>query len=328
MNIMIALNSRIPVLAYGGTQRVMWYLGKELSRMGHRVTFLAREGSECSFARVQTIRPDLPLSAQVPDDIDLVHFNEYVPEAGFTKPHVVTYHGNGIKQPISPNAIFVSRNHAERFGSTQYVYNGLDWDDYGPLATAAQPLSAASFHFLGNAAWRVKNVQGAIDVVKALPGARLEVLGGQRFNFKMGLRFTLTPKARFRGMVGGEEKLRYLRQSRGLIFPIIWDEPFGLAITESLYCGAPVFATPHGSLPELVTPEVGFLTDSKQQLIDHLRHGYHYSPRLCSQYAADLFNSRVMAEAYLQKYEQVLGGKVLNPVAPRPLNPGSCYSFR
>ncbi|MEF9931013.1 MAG: glycosyltransferase, partial [Bacteroidales bacterium] len=54
-------------------------------------------------------------------------------------------------------------------------------------------------------------------------------------------------------MIGGEQKLNILKESKGLIFPVIWNEPFGLAITESLYCGAPVFGTPYGSLPELIT---------------------------------------------------------------------------
>jgi len=44
MNILIVINSVIPALKYGGTERVMWYLGKELALMGHSVHFLAAEG--------------------------------------------------------------------------------------------------------------------------------------------------------------------------------------------------------------------------------------------------------------------------------------------
>lgn len=163
-------------------------------------------------------------------------------------------------------------------------------------------------------------------MANALPHARLLVLGGTRLNFKMGFRLTLSPKVRFKGMVGGEEKIRYLHGSRGLIFPVRWHEPFGLAITESLYCGAPVFGTPYGSLPELVTPDVGFLTSSKEEMIRHIRDDYRYSPLRCHEYARDLFNSRVMAEGYISKYEKVMNGEWLNPCQPYP-NPDETRSI-
>ena len=108
-----------------------------------------------------------------------------------------------------------------------------------------------------------------------------------------------------------------------MIFPVKWDEPFGLAITESLYFGAPVFATPYGSLPELVKPEVGFLTDSESEMILHLKEGVDYSPMICHEYARDLFNAEIMAKAYLQKYEKVLNGEYLNENYPHALVPDS-----
>ncbi|MBX9724388.1 MAG: hypothetical protein K2X81_23465, partial [Candidatus Obscuribacterales bacterium] len=58
------------------------------------------------------------------------------------------------------------------------------------------------FHFLGKAAWSVKNVAGAIDVIKATKNEELMVLGGHRLNLKMGFRFTLSSRIQFYGMVG------------------------------------------------------------------------------------------------------------------------------
>lgn len=327
MNILLVLNeTKIPALLYGGTQRVMWYLGKELSLMGHRVSFLAKKGSVCPFAKVLAYNPARPVADQVPDEIDIVHFNNGVPENFSKKPYIVTFHGNAISTPIGRNAVFVSRNHAARFGSESFVYNGLDWSDYGALNTTEQ---RTYFHFLGNAAWRVKNVRGCISMIRKMPHERLYVLGGYRINLKMGIRITLTPpcKVSFKGMVGGEKKIQYLQHSRGLLFPVLWDEPFGLAITESLYCGSPVFGTCHGSLPELVNSEVGFLSNHQAELIRHIRENYDYSPQLCHEYAGDLFNSKRMAMAYLKKYEQVLNGECLNNTPPHPVNPFQKYSF-
>lgn len=323
MNILLSIpDSKLPVLNYGGTQRVVWYLAKELHRMGHRVTLLAAPGSECSFADVVHYRQGVPIAEQIPQGIDILHCQNFVEESVADFPHVVTMHGNTLGVKLDKNTVFVSRNHAERHGSGCYVYNGMDWDDYGTVDLGAQ---RDYFHFLGKAAWKVKNVKGAIDVAKAMPGARLKVLGGYRFNFKMGWRFTFSPRISFYGMVGGERKSSLLNGSKGLIFPVTWDEPFGLAITESLYFGAPVFGTPYGSLPELVNKEVGFLTDEQDKMVTHIVNDYHYSPKVCHEYAVDEFNSRLMAERYVQKYEQVLNGKTLNNRCPEATVP---YSHR
>lgn len=323
MNILIVINSVLPAMKYGGTERVMWYLGKELARMGNKVHFLAAKGSVCDFARMHIFRPGVAMEKQIPMDVDVVHFNNYVPCGFSAKPYIVTFHGNNIHGDTDRNAVFVSRNHAHRFASDQFVYNGLDWNDYGELYEGVR----SYFHFLGNAAWRVKNVRGCIRMIKKMHGQRLYVLGGYRFNFKMGLRLTLTPKVSFKGMVGGEEKTRYLQHSKGLAFPILWDEPFGLAVTESLYCGAPVFATPFGSLPELVTNEVGALSRSESELISQMLHAESYSAAVCHEYAGDLFNSRRMAEAYIGKYEKVISGEHLNANHPHPVQPFNKYEM-
>lgn len=312
----VSTHAKLPVTAYGGTERVVWYLAYELHKMGHQVTFLAAKGSTCPFAEVQPINPERPLSEQIPEKTDVVHFNGETDQAT-RKPYLTTLHGNGISSPLHRNTVFVSRNHAQRHGSRCFVYNGMNWEDYG-IPDLEKPRHY--YHFLGKAAWRVKNVRGAIRVIRRLPGEKLAVIGGHRLNLKMGFRFTLTPQARFHGMVGGEEKLRLLQGSKGLIFPVLWNEPFGLAITESLYMGAPVFGTPYGSLPELVTPETGYLTRSAADMAHHLNESQGaYSPRICHEYARDLFNSRRMAERYVTLYEKVLNGEYLNPVPPQQI---------
>ena len=310
MKILLCIRGKkLPVFNYGGTERVVWSLAKELSRMGHSVVLMAAPGSSCPFAEVVHYRADLPMAEQIPTGVDIIHFHDRVDESLLDFPHVFTKHGNVHHGPIDRNTIFVSRDHAARFGSDSYVYNGLDWDEYGPVDLCRE---RTYFHFLGNAAWCVKNVRGAISTVKAIPGGRLKVLGGHRFNFKMGIRLTFSPRIGFEGMVGGERKNTLLNGSRGLVLPVLWDEPFGLAITESLYFGAPVFGTPHGSLPELVTPDVGFLTERQDEMVSHIVNDYHYSPKVCHDYAVDNFNSRLMAERYLEKYRLVLDGHALN----------------
>ncbi|MGB5262207.1 MAG: glycosyltransferase, partial [Lutimonas sp.] len=318
MHVLIFINKVLPVMAYGGTERVAWYLAKELALQGCEVTFLAAKGTTCTFANVVEFDSTRDINEQIPASVDIVHVHSGLSTA-IEKPNLVTCHGNLSSIEHQPNIVFVSKNHAARYGSESFVYNGLDWEDYGKVDLSAP---RSYFHFLGKAAWRVKNVAGAIDVVKALPGQKLMVLGGNRCNLKMGFRFTLSPKISFKGMVGGRKKIQLLQGSKGLIFPVKWDEPFGLAITESLYMGAPVFGTPYGALTELVTPEVGFLTNRASEMVQHLQNDYHYSPRVCHEYARDCFSAKVMAAGYLEKYEQILNGEVLNPTPLRVIDAG------
>ena len=316
MRILIVFPGLIPVYLYGGTQRVLWGLGKELAALGHEVSFLVKEGSTCDFAKIIPIDESKSIVEQISSDFDVVHFH-FNPKGVETLkvPYLITMHGNRNDfTPFDKNTVFVSQNHAARFGSDSYVHNGLDWSEY---KKAELKNKRSYFHFLGNAAWRVKNVKGAIDVIKKSKTERLHVLGGVRFNFKMGIRLTFSPKIRFFGMVGGQEKMELLNGSKGLVFPVKWHEPFGLAITESLYYGSPVFGTPYGSLPELVTKEVGFLSNQSDELANAILESNQYSRQKCHEYARDIFNSKVMALAYLKKYETVLSGEKLNKKPPK-----------
>ncbi|WP_205966357.1 glycosyltransferase [Parapedobacter sp. SGR-10] len=316
MRILIVDNGFIPVHLYGGTQRVIWGLGKELAKMGHIVTFLVKKGSYCDFATVLHIDENIPIVDQIKPQYDIVHFN-FQPERieHFRLPYIITMHGNrNDTVQLDKNTVFVSKNHAQRFSSEAYVYNGLDWEEY---AKPDLGLKRMYFHFLGKASWRIKNVQGAIDVVSCMKKERLAVLGGVRFNIKMGVRFTFSLKVTFRGMVGGEEKYRWLNGSKGLVFPVRWHEPFGLAIIESLYYGCPVFGTPYGSLPELVNSDVGFLSDKGKVLEQAMVHWDQYDPKNCHAYALEEFNSKRMALAYLSKYEIVLENRTINATNPQ-----------
>ncbi|GAB1444826.1 glycosyltransferase family 4 protein [Flammeovirgaceae bacterium] len=316
MNILIAHKAVIPAFLYGGIERVIWYLGKELIRAGHSVTYLVNEGSNCDFAPVLFFDHSKSLSDQIPDSIDMIHF-QYYPEEEIKKPYLITSHTN-IKASIGldRNTVFVSKYHASRYGSDTFVYNGVDWSDYGNPNLEGK---RKYFHFLGKAAWRVKNVQGAINTIKLTSHEKMKVLGGNRLNIKMGFRLTLSPRIGFCGMVGGEEKNELLRHSKGLVFPVRWHEPFGIAITESLYFGCTVFGTPYGSLPELVNKDVGYLSSNSSELAEAIEGSDSYSKKRCHEYAREEFNSKKMAEAYVRNYERVLNGDTLNANPPKLL---------
>jgi len=317
----IVLASRgvtLPVVRYGGTERVMWWLGKELVRRGHEVTFLVKGGSS-PFARVLPYDPRRPIGAQVPPGSDVVHLHHAIPPGdGFDVPHVITLHGTGSQEvELDRNTVFISRDQAERFGSTSFVHNGLDWTEYGP-PDLDRPRTYV--HFLGDAGWKVKNVRGAIRVAR-MAGEELHVLGGHGINFRMGFRLTLSTRVKFHGWVDGEGKRRILPGSRGMISPVRWNEPFGLAMIESLYFGCPVFGTPYGSQREIVGPEVGFLSSSAAELAEAVRGAARFDPRRCHEHAVRNFGLSAMADGYLARYERVVAREPLHAAPPRRTEP-------
>lgn len=255
----------------------------------------------------------LPIDAQIPPDADIVHVHSesLIPQSF---PFCQTIHGNA-RQPrtFHPDTIFASASHARNHGALAFVHNGMDPAEYG-LPDLAH--AGAHFVFLAKAAWRVKNVRGAIRVARKA-GVPLEVLGGHRLNFKMGFRLTLDPNARFRGMVGDKEKNGWIRQARGLIFPVLWEEPFGVAVIEALYFGLPVFATPYGALPEIINECAGFLSNSEAELAGAAARAETYDRRAIHAWWQQHFTHRHMAKKYLSYYEQILSGENLHPRSNR-----------
>lgn len=312
MNILIFNPCIIPALLYGGTERVMWDLGNTLTKMGHKVTFLVNKGSYCAFAEVLFYNKNEDVNSQIPDCIDIVHCI-CLPAQTIKKPYLITIQGNpGFGLLLDKQCVFVSQNHAQRYNSTAFVHNGLDWDNYPkPDLTAKKNY----FHFLANAAWKVKNVKGAIFLTKNA-NEKLTVLGGYRLNLKMGPRFTFDTHVSFKGMVNNQQKAAFMQNSKGLIFPVLWNEPFGLAVVESLYFGCPVFATPYGSLPELVKNDVGFLSSKTDDLVQAIKNSASFDKQKCHKYALENFSAQVMANNYLKYYERVLNTESLNNQPP------------
>ena len=304
MHILIANNLPIPALKYGGTERVIWWLGKELTRRGHTVTYLVPAGSYSPFARVIPYDPSLPLSGQIPESIDIVHSNFPVLEE-MSKPYLVTMHGYIPKGGVfDRNTVFVSQRHAELHHATAFVYNGLDPEEYGDFDAS----SMRSYLLFLAAINRVeKNVSGAIRIAKKAK-QKLTIIGGTKF--------TLDPRIRYCGMVGGEEKNTIIAHASALLFPVTWDEPFGLALIEAMYHGCPVIGTPYGSLPEIISKDVGKLSTSMQELIAAAKDHSQFNRKYCHDYVMTYFTSVQMTGRYLTLYEKVLAGEMLNASDP------------
>ena len=301
-----------PVTKYGGTERVAWYLAREQEKAGHSVRFLMRK---------HAVRPPncvmydkhKSFEEQIDDWPDIVHFHcEF--QGDLHVPYVCTQHVNAQEpRAYSRNSIFISKKHAQNHHAECYVFNGLDWDDYG-APNLGDPDDYA--YFLGKATSRLKNLKGASFVAKQA-NKQLYVLGGKRFELGKRGYVNFERHLRFCGMVGGEHKNELMRNAVALLFPVQWHEPFGLAVIESLYLGTPVIASSFGSMPELLpNKELGVATDSYETMIDALSDWQRFDRRMCHEYARETFSAAAMSQAYQACYEQVMSGEPLNPHEP------------
>ena len=299
MHIALCHDAVIPPRTYGGTERVIYWLAQALNTLGHRTTLIARAGSHIPNVPLIVMRRSASFDDLLPSDVDIAHLWA-TPRTRPRKPFLVTIEGNGAPgETFHPNTVFISKSHANLHGSNHFVYNGVAANDYECRDSRDDYVV-----FLAKASWKVKNLRGAIDVARAA-GLRLEVLGSRDLPFNFHKLLPTIRGVRYRGMVNDLEKRQLLSRARALLFPVRWPEPFGVAVVEALLSGCPVLATPYGALPEIITPDVGLLTTSGDEMVKALRDPLRFEPRRCRNHAIDRFSDLDMARSYLAYYEQI-----------------------
>jgi Glycosyl transferases group 1 len=296
---------RIPPKLYGGTERVIYWLGKALVELGHQVTLIANAQSHIPGAELRVVAGDekdpCAWLRLVPDSTDIMHLWD-TSEPDANKPFLVTVEGNGRPgQKFHPNTIFVSQRHAANHSSRHYVHNGLDPGEYA-FSERREDYAV----FLAKARWKVKNFPGAVAVARRA-GVELRVLGSRNWPFDLQKMLPPIRGVHYHGMTGGAEKRDLLARARCLIFPVRWEEPFGISLTEALVSGAYVVGTPYGSLPEIVTPEAGVLSAKADELVEAVKNPQRFSPAACrDRVLRGGFTHLDMARKYLGRYEQIL----------------------
>lgn len=123
-------------------------------------------------------------------------------------------------------------------------------------------------------------------------------------------------RVRWIGTVHGDELERLVGTSRAALFPIMWDEPGGTAVTEAMALGCPVVGYRRGCLPELVDHgRTGLLADPDDEagLCQLLAACQHIDPAACAKEAGERFTPAVMAERYLELYRSILAQGTCRP---------------
>jgi glycosyltransferase involved in cell wall biosynthesis len=111
--------------------------------------------------------------------------------------------------------------------------------------------------------------------------------------------------------IGHDEKVELLQRGRAFVFPIRWEEPFGLVMVEALACGMPVVATPCGAATEIVADGVtGFLRPDLDDLVDCVKCAKTISPLDCRARAERHFSAGTMVDRYLDLFDSLVGERI------------------
>jgi len=310
-----------------------------LAEAGHEVTLFATGDSQTK-AKLEYIFEEAPGSAAINDitldathtmfslrhaeerfDVLHVHspFSALAAAVETDVPTVHTLHGSFSREMkrlyglVADRAWFVAISEAQRrfdqdlrYGGV--VYNGIDIDRY-PLVEDKQDYLL----FLGRAAPE-KGWLRAVEAAK-LAGARLISAvkiahPTEEEEWEQRVKPALPEGAEVLGEITHEAKADLVANARAVLFPIDWDEPFGLVMTEAMACGTPVIATPRGSVPEVIADgETGFIVSVEnypQEAAERLGRLGEISPAACRDRVDRLFDKEAMVRGYERVFEDVL----------------------
>lgn len=328
----------VPPRGYGGTERVVSWLTEELVRQGHEVTLFASGDSTtqaelvpcCERALWQdpSSLENLPhhmrqieIFMRRAHEFDAVHFHgDYVLFPLIRRaqlPAVTTLHGALNTTDHLPlfreydDIALVSISNSQRapvpdadFRAT--VYHGMPRDLH-----RFEPVRGDYLAFLGRASPQ-KGLDRAIQIairsgMKLKIGARIcPEERGYYGEVIAPLLEEAGPLVEWVGEVAGDDKDAFLRGARALLFPIDWEEPFGLVMIESLATGTPVLAWRRGSVPEVIEDgTTGFIVDSIDDAVSALPALGQLDRRRCRASFERRFGVERMAAEYVEVYRSL-----------------------
>jgi glycosyltransferase involved in cell wall biosynthesis len=328
----------VPPKGYGGIEWVVALLTDGLVDAGHDVTLFATGDSQTK-ANLEFAFEHAPgskfinstwhdtvhtlLSYRDPSRFDLYHvhspWSALATGAYSGRPIVHTLHWaftpemRRLYEPLADRVWFVAiseaqRRHMEELRYAGIVYNGIDLDRY-PLREDKEDFVL----FLG----RSSPEKGALRAVLAAREAGLPLVIALKLahpdevrHWEEQVKPQLASDTLIYYEIGHEQKAELLGRAKALLFPIDWEEPFGLVMTEAMACGTPVIATPRGSVPEVVVDgETGFIVspeDYPSQAAAALERVKEIDPRACRRRVEQKFSKEVMVAGYERAFETAL----------------------
>jgi glycosyltransferase involved in cell wall biosynthesis len=335
----------VPPKLYGGTERVVSFITEELVDRGHDVTLFASGDSRTKAKLIpvceRSLRLDgncvdpiaphitqLQIVQQMSSEFDIIHYHTdylHYPTSQFaTVPHVTTLHGRLDIPELKPlykvfhdvPVISISQSQRRPLPYANWVgnvYHGIPGSLYKPRFSEGTYLA-----FVGRMS-REKGVDDAIEIAKR-SGIPLRIAAKVDKNdkeyFEQEIEHLLDhPLIEFVGEIGESEKKELLGSAMALLFPIRWEEPFGLVMIEAMACGTPVIANRRGSVSEIIEDGTnGIIVSSIEEAVVAVEKVHEISRWNCRQIFDQRFTAEVMAKSYEEVYERCVSTHEQSPV--------------
>jgi glycosyltransferase involved in cell wall biosynthesis len=336
------LHESVPPRLYGGTERIVSYLTEGLVELGHDVTLFAsgdtRTSAKLVPCRERALRLDprphkseiaahLSMLAEVrkrAHEFDIVHFHlshflhfpffEHMPGRTVTTPHGrLDYVDLAPAYEHFPRFPMISISRSQRTGLANAnwlatIHHGLPVDIYEPTfdTETTEPYLA----FLGRLS-RDKRPDRAIEIALR-SGLKLKLAAKIGDDDRAYFHEAVEPlidgdRIDYIGEIEEDEKAEFLGKAAGLLFPIDWPEPFGLAAIEAMACGTPVIAWNCGALPEIIDSGVtGFLVDSVDEAVASMPGLLRLDRRKVRATFENRFSATRMAQDYVAAYKRLI----------------------
>jgi glycosyltransferase involved in cell wall biosynthesis len=335
----------VPPTGYGGIEWVVSLLADGLAEAGHDVTLFA-SGDSRTKAKLAYVYPEAP-SKQIgrtywelrhalgcferAGEFDVI--NDHTGMLGATlgatvqTPVAHTVHGPLDGEPgeiyeqvgrIAPQVGLISISMNQRKPKPHLnwianVHNALDFSFY-----PVKPHRGDYLLFLG----RMSPDKGAHRAVAVAmeTGLPLKLAGKmqepkERQYFRELVEPHLVDGIEFLGEVTHGEKVELLQNARATLFPIEWEEPFGLVMIESMACGTPVIATRWGAVPEVIEHgRSGIIVDHYRDMAGALEQADDLDPFELRRYVEEEFSPQRMVADYVAAYETAIE-RALAPAA-------------
>jgi glycosyltransferase involved in cell wall biosynthesis len=332
----------VPPKKYGGTELFIAQLAEGLRNAGIEVVVYSNGESTVGVeTRWLYKTSQWPISGEVFDnlkdfnhaswavadaaaDCDVIHLNS-VPALMFTRyasskfvytmHHVHEEHLSEIYR-FFPRVEFVTISDFQRRRETmarmRTIHHGIDLSWY-----RLQPKKRDYLCFLGRIA-PIKGTHIAIEVAQR-SGIPLKIAGEVQPIFQDYFDTEIKPHLdgtfiEYVGEVDLAAKNELLGNSLAMLFPVQWNEPFGLVMIEAMACGTPVLALPGGAVEEVVCNGVsGFVCRSADAMVQRARTlSGTFSPANVRQYCRQYFSLERMVADYLALYQELAEGE--NPL--------------
>ncbi|HZG02296.1 MAG TPA: glycosyltransferase family 4 protein [Streptomyces sp.] len=342
----------LPPRGYGGIEAMCADLVDALIARGHRVTLIAagRNGTRARMVRTYDVPQGPRLGEPLPEvlhaaaagriladlDVDVVHDHSLAGPLlarGRGVPTVVTVHGPVDGEPgdyyrnLGDSVHLVAISEAQRRPAPDLNWCGTVHNALRPEDFPFRPDKEDWVLFLGRCT-PDKGMHLAIDAARAA-GREIRLAAkcsepAEHAYFEAEIKPRLGPGVEWLGEVGGERKKELLARARCLLFPLQWEEPFGMVMIEAMACGTPVVTLRRGSVPEVVTDgATGLVRDDPAELPQALEAVGDLDPALCRKSVEERFRPEIMAAGYEAVYRRAIaaGAGVRAAVPAEPGGP-------